>query len=61
MQKLSEKKIKAFFENKLRECIGKLKDLWQALKSLGLPNKSGGFVAGALTENEIVKHDASQF
>ena len=40
-QKLIAKKKKEFFENKLREFIGKPKDLWKALKSLGLPNKSG--------------------
>ena len=27
-------------ENKLDECIGKQKELWKALKSLGLPKKS---------------------
>ena len=31
--------------------------LWKAIKSLGLPNKSGRCIAGALTENQIVKHD----
>ena len=33
-------KKKKFFENKLNECIGKPKELWKALKSLGLPKKS---------------------
>ena len=32
-------KKKDYIENKLNECIGKLKDLWKALKSLGLPKK----------------------
>ena len=27
------------------------------MKSLGLPNKSGGCLVGALAENQIVKHD----
>ena len=31
--KTRQKKI----ENKLEECIGKLKDLWKAIKSLRLP------------------------
>ena len=38
MQNLIEKK--RIFENKLKECIGKSKDLWKAIKSLGLPNKN---------------------
>ena len=57
MQNLIAKKKKEFFENKLKECIGKPKDLWKAIKSLGLPNKSGGCIVGALAENQIVKHD----
>ena len=56
MQNLIAKK-KRFFENKLKEYIGKPKDLWKAIKSLGLPNKSGGCIVGALAENQIVKHD----
>ena len=49
VQKLTAKK-KKFFEKKL-------KDLWKAIKSLGLPNKSGGCIVGVLAENQIVKHD----
>ena len=56
VQNLIAKK-KRFFENKLKEYIGKPKDLWKAIKSLGLPNKSGGCIVGALAENQIVKHD----
>ena len=33
-------KKKYYFENKLNECIDKLKELWKALKSLDLPKKS---------------------
>ena len=44
-------------KRKLKECIGKPKDLWKAIKSLGQPNKSGGCIVGALAENQIVKHD----
>ena len=29
----------------------------KTIKSLGLPNKSGGCIVGALAENQIVKHD----
>ena len=57
MENLIAKKKKKFFENKLKECIGKRRGLWKAIKSLGLPNKSGGCIVGALAENEIVKHD----
>ena len=41
----------------IKECISKPKDLWKAIKSLGLPNKSGGCVVGALAENQMVKYD----
>ena len=58
VQNLIVKKKNEFFENKLKECIGKPKDLWKAITSLGLPNKSGRCIVGALTENQIVKHDA---
>ena len=61
VQRLIAEKKKEFFEKKLKECIGKPKDLWKAIKSLGLPNKSGGCIVGALAENQIMKHDASQF
>ena len=57
MQNLITKKKKEFFENKLKESIGKPKDLWKAIKSLGLPNKSAGCIVGAPAENQIVKHD----
>ena len=39
VQNLIAKKKKQFFENKLKECIGKPKDLWKTIKSLELPNK----------------------
>ena len=57
VQNLIAKKKKEFFENQLKKCIGKPKDLWKTIKSLGLPNKSGRCIVGALTENQIVKHD----
>ena len=50
-------KKKQLFENKLKECIGKPKNFSKATKSLGLPNKSGGGIVGALAENQKVKHD----
>ena len=39
MQKLISYK-NFFFENRLNDSIGKLKELWKALKSLGLPSKT---------------------
>ena len=51
------KKEKNVFENKLTECIGKPKDLWKAVMSLGLPNTSGGCIVVTFVENQIVKHD----
>ena len=36
-------------------CIGKHKDLWKALKALGLPNRSGRCLVGTLAENRMVK------
>ena len=42
VQNLIAKKKKEFIKNRLKECISKPKDLWKAIKSLGLPNKSGG-------------------
>ena len=38
-------------------CIGKPKDLWKALRSLGLPSKSGGCLVGALAEIQMVIFD----
>ena len=57
MQNLIAEKKKEFFENKLKECIVKPKDLWKAIKSLGLPNESGGCIVGALSEYQIVKYN----
>ena len=36
VQKVIRTKIKAYFESKLTDNIGKLKELWKSLKSLGL-------------------------
>ena len=57
VQNLIAKNKKEFFKTKLKEGIGKPKDLWKAFKSLGLPNKSGGCIVGAFAENQTVKHD----
>ena len=54
---MSLQKRKKNFLKTNSKSIGKPKDLWKAIKSLGLPNKSGGCIVGALAENEIAKHD----
>ena len=38
VQKLIKIKKRDFYQEKLREKVGKLKELWKALKSLGLPS-----------------------
>ena len=50
-------KKKEYFENKLNECIGKPKELWKALKSLGLPNKTSSCEVSALKVNKTVQYD----
>ena len=39
--KLIKQKKGQFYKEKLKENIGKPKELWKALKSLGLPSKKG--------------------
>ena len=39
--KLIKQKKSQFYKEKLKENIGKPKELWKALKSLGLPSKKG--------------------
>ena len=39
--KLIKQKKSQFYNEKLKENIGKPKELWKALKSLGLPSKKG--------------------
>ena len=52
-------KKRLLFEKKLSESIGKPKDLWKALKSLGLPNKISSSEVSALKINIEVEHDAN--
>ena len=49
-------KKRAFLENKLSESIGKPKDLWKALRSLGLPSKTTSCGVNALKINKD-EHD----
>ena len=52
-------KKKDYLENKLNECIGKSKELWKTLKSLGLPNKISSCEVSALKVNKTVQHDTN--
>ena len=49
-------KKRVFFENKLTESIGKPKDLWKALRSLGLPSKTSSCEVNALKIKNTVEH-----
>ena len=44
-QKLIKEKKKQFYKEKLKENIGKPKDLWKTLKSLGLSSKKGSNIS----------------
>ena len=48
---------RTFFENKLTESIGKRKDLWKALRSLGLPSKTSSCEVNALKMKNTVEQD----
>ena len=59
VRKMIFDKNRLFFEKKLTESIGKPKDLWKALKSLRLPNKTSSCEVSALQINNTVEHDAN--
>ena len=59
VHKLIFNKKKDYFENKLNECIGKPKELWKALKSLGLPIKTSSCEVSALKVNKTAQHDTN--
>ena len=59
VHKMIFNKKKDYFENKLNECIGKPKELWKALKSLGLPKKICSCEVSALKVNKIVQRDTN--
>ena len=52
-------KKKKYLEYKLNECIGKPKELWKALESLGLPKKISSCEVSALKVNKTVQHDTN--
>ena len=46
-----------FFEEKLSETIGKHKELWESLKSLGMPNETVISNFNAIEENDTMTYD----
>ena len=59
VHKMIFSKKKDYFENKLNECIGKPKELWKALKPLGLRNKISLSEVKALKVNKTIQHDTN--
>ena len=55
--KLIASKNKNFFEEKLPETIAKPKELWESLKSLGMPNKTVISNFNAIEENDTLIYD----
>ena len=57
-QKLIKVKKKQFCKEKLKENIGKPKDLWRTLKSLGLPSKKGSNISNiCLKKDDKINFD----
>ena len=51
-------KKKSFFENKLKESIGKPKELWKNLKAIGLPKKvTSNSTNICLSDNGVISFD----
>ena len=55
--KLITTKKKKFFKEKLSETIGKPKELWESLKSLGMPNKTVISNFNAIEQDNTLTHD----
>ena len=59
VQRLIKTKKKTLFEEKLKANVGKPKELWKALKSLGLPNKKTTTTNICLKDKTEVTFDSS--
>ena len=59
VHKLIFNKKKDCFETKLNECIGEPKELWKALKSLGLANKISSISKAVVVDNKTVQNDTN--
>ena len=57
VKELIAEKERNYFETKLTKNIGKPKELWKTLKTLGLPNKVSIATINALKDDKVVKHD----
>ena len=57
VQKLIKNKKRDFYHEKLRENVGKPKELWKALKSLGLPSKITPVSQVSLKDGETISFD----
>ena len=57
VQKLISSEEKNFFENRLNYSIGKPKELWKALKSLGFPSKTSFCRTTALKEKNTTSFE----
>ena len=57
VQKLIKIKEREFYQEKLRENVGKPKELWKALKSLGLPSKITPVSQVSLKDGETISFD----
>ena len=57
VQKLISYKEKMFFDDRLSDSIGKHKELWKALKSLGLPSKPSVRGTNALKVNNAMSFE----
>ena len=55
--KLIKEKKKIFYKEKFKENIGKSKELWKALKSLGLPSKKGSISNISLKKDGKISFD----
>ena len=56
-QKLIAAKKQAFFDEKLSESVGKPKELWNTLKSLGMPKKTVVSNFNAIDDNKSLTYD----
>ena len=59
VKKMICNKQKTFYKKILSESIVKAKDLWKALKSLGLPTKISSCEVSPLKIKNTVEHDAN--
>ena len=54
---INKTKEKPILQKKLKENIGKPKELWKALKSLGLPSKKGVILNICLKKDDKISFD----